>query len=200
MPSSNTNSTKKWRPTFSTTIDPTVFNGSRPRGIINLIQGTGPTAGLFFALAADARIHTYSSSLASLNPVTTDTYTHANMQTNSFYVRVALSPCGRWLASGGAAAGSAFVYDVSNAHSASTYSPHSNSAPFAGHSRGVQLRGQSGEVGAVDWAMDEGMGGMLATCADDGTVRTWRANPDVALLCGKDPEEAKWDWAFAVGQ
>ena len=199
MLSSNTNSTNKWRPTFSTTIDPTAFNGSRPRGIINLTQGTGPTAGLLFALAADARIHTYSSSLVSLNPATTDTYAHTNMQTNSFYVRVALSPCGRWLASGGAAAGSGFLYDVSNAHSASTYS-HSDSAPFAGHSRGVQLCGQLGEVAAVDWAADEGMGGMLATCADDGTVRIWRANPDVALLCGKDPEEARWDWAFAVGQ
>jgi denticleless len=108
------------------------------------------------------------------------------MQTNSFYVRVATSPCGNWLASGGAAAGSAFLYDVGNAARA-LYSP----PPY---SRGIQLRGQTGEVAAVDWA-----DGMLATCADDGTVRVWRPDSDTYTKCVKDPEESKWDWAWSVG-
>lgn len=129
-----------------------------------------------------------------MEPITTETYGHESMQTNSFYVRVAMSPCGRWLASGGARAGSAFLWDVSNASRASAFS-HSSS-PYRGHERGVQLRGQAGDVVAVDWAAD----GVLATCADDGTVRVWRADVDVHRHCVEDPEEAKWDWAWAVGE
>lgn len=114
------------------------------------------------------------------------------MQTNSFYVRAATSPCGRWLATGGAAAGSAFLYDVSNASRASAFSSPSM---YEGHSKGVQLRGQTGDVVAVDWA-----DGMLATCADDGTVRVWRPDGDTYRKCVKDPEESKWDWAWSVAE
>lgn len=107
------------------------------------------------------------------------------MKTNSFYVRVATSPCGRWLASGAAAAGSVFLYDISNAARAAR-----DTSPPA---RGVQLAGQTGEVAALDWA-----DGMLATCADDGTVRVWRADEEVYSRCRKDPEESKWEWAFSA--
>ncbi|KZP12082.1 WD40 repeat-like protein [Athelia psychrophila] len=170
--------------TNATSIDPTTFNGSRPRGIVSVSQGTGPTAGLLFALAADSRIHPYSAH-ASLDPFTSQIYEHENMKTNSFYVRVATSPCGRWLASGAAAAGSVFLYDISNAARAAR-----DTSPPA---RGVQLAGQTGEVAALDWA-----DGMLATCADDGTVRVWRADEEVYSRCRKDPEESKWEWAFSA--
>jgi denticleless len=175
------------KPTNSTTADPTTLNGSRPRGIISLAQGTGPTAGLLFALAADTHIHTYSTS-PTLNPLSSHTFSHENMQTNSFYVRIATSPCGRWLASGGAQAGSAFLYDIGNAARMST------AYGYKGHSSGVQLRGQTGEVAAVDWA-----DGILATCADDGTVRVWRPDEEVKRRCAKDPEGLKWDYAWSVG-
>ena len=56
----------------------------------------------------------------------------------------------------------------------------------------MELRGQTGEVGAMDWA-----DGMLATCADDGTVRVWRPDVDVARQCAEDPEEMKWSWSWA---
>lgn len=193
LPLTTGRSPKKIQPTSSSSIDPTTFGGSRPRGIISLTAGTGPTAGLLFALAADSRIHIYSAS-ASLNPLTTQTYCHENLKTHSFYVRISTSPCGRWLASGGAAAGSAFLFDVSNAFKASTCC--ASSSPFEDHSKGVQIRGQVGEVAAVDWASD----GMLATCADDGTVRVWRPDADVHRRCAKDSEESKWEWAWSVGQ
>lgn len=173
----------KPKPTNSTATDPTTLNGSRPRGIMSLTQGTGPTAGLLFALAADSRIYTYATS-STLNPLSSHTFSHKNMQTHSFYVRIATSPCGRWLVSGGAGAGSAFLYDIGNASSMSQYE---------GHSSGVQLRGQTGEVAAVDWA-----DGMLATCADDGTVRVWRPDGDVKRRCAKDPEELKWEYAWSI--
>jgi denticleless len=187
MTHTNSKPPSKQKPTSSTTIDPTTVNGSRPRGIISLTQGTGPTAGLLFALAADSRIHTYSTS-QTLNPVSTHVYSHPNMQTNSFYVRIATSPCGQWLASGGAEAGSAFLYDIGNA--GRIYS----TSEYDGQSGGVQLRGHTGEVAAVDWA-----GGTLATCADDGTVRVWRPDEDVKRRCAKDPEESKWEYAWSVG-
>lgn len=92
--------------------------------------------------------------------------------------------------SGGAQAGSAFLYDVGNAGRMSFASPFQ----YEAHSRGVQLRGQTGEVAAVDWAE-----GMLATCADDGTVRVWRSEEEIKRRCTKDPEELKWEYAWSVG-
>ena len=175
----------KFKHTHATSTDPTTFNGSRPRGIISVTQGHGPTAGFLFALAADSQIYTYSH--ASLEPISERSYEHKNMKTNSFYVRVAASPCGRWLASGATAAGSVFLYDVSGASRSAV------DEPLAAQVSGVQLTGQSGEVAALDWA-DE----MVATCADDGTVRVWRPDEEVYSRCRKDPEESKWEWAWST--
>jgi denticleless len=163
---------------FSSPVDPTILHGSRrPRGIIALAGGTGPTAGIVFGLGADSRIHTYAQS--SLSARTTG-YTHDNLQGNSFYVGLALSPCGRWLASGGTGAqGSNFLFDVSDAGQSQ---------------RGVELRGQLGEVGALDWSEDS-----LTTCADDGTVRVWRPDIETYRACTEQPEEKRWDWSWALG-
>ncbi|KAJ7276111.1 WD40-repeat-containing domain protein [Mycena haematopus] len=162
---------------LSSPLDPTLSQGSRPRGIVSLVNGTGPTTGLLFALSADARIQTYGrDSLATFG----NTYTHANLQTN-FYVKLAASPCGRWLASGGAGVpGSSFMFDVSNATRATA------------EQTGVELRGQSGDVGGVDWAQ-----GMLSTCWDDGIVRVWRPEIDTYRACVENPEEKRWDWCWS---
>ncbi|KAH7930754.1 WD40 repeat-like protein [Leucogyrophana mollusca] len=174
-------------PQYSSALDPTTLNGSRrPRGITGLTSGSGPTAGLLFALGADSHLHTYSHSLMPL-----DADTHPNMHTNSFYVRLAASPCGRWLASGNAGRnGSFFLFDVSNAGraSVSSYARCSNPAQTM-----VELRGQTGEIGAVDWA-----DGMVATCADDGTVRVWRPDVEVYRKCAADPQEQKWEWTWST--
>ncbi len=63
-----------------------------------------------------------------------------------------------------------------------------------GRGRGVELQGQKGEVGAVDWAE-----GALTTCADDGTVRIWREDIETYRHCQEDPEEMKWGWSWSVG-
>jgi len=165
-------------------FDPTTLHGARrPRGLTSFTLGTGLTAGLLFALGADSRVHTYT--VSDLMPQTAG-YQHEKMQTNSFYVRVAVSPCGNWLSSGSNGTGGVFLYDVSNASR-----PSQMTATCA--SAGVELRGQKGEVGAVDWAE-----GMLATCADDGSVRVWRPDVDVYRTCKGKPEECKWDWAWAL--
>ncbi|KAJ7774271.1 WD40 repeat-like protein [Mycena maculata] len=163
----------------SSPLDPTAGQASRrPRGIISLVDGSGPTAGLIFALAADSRIYTYArDSLAAFG----NSYTHENLQTN-FYVKLAASPCGRWVATGGAGvSGSSFAFDVSNA--TRTSGPKQT---------GVELKGHSGDAGGVDWAPD-----MLATCWDDGMVRIWRADTETYRVCLVQSEEKRWDWCWA---
>ncbi|KAF7355059.1 WD40 repeat-like protein [Mycena sanguinolenta] len=162
---------------LSSPLDPTHSQGPRPRGIVSLVSGTGPSTGLLFALSTDARIHTYGrDSLAAFGT----TYTHANLQTN-FYVKLATSPCGRWLASGGAGAfGSSFMFDISNATRA------------AADQIGVELKGHSGDAGVVDWAQE-----MLSTCWDDGMVRVWRPDVETYRACVENPEEKRWDWCWS---
>ena len=143
----------------------------------------GPSSGLIFGLGADSRVHVYDA--LSLNPLHVG-YSHRSMQTNSFYVGLSLSHCGRWLATGGAVGdstqGSVFLFDVGNA------TRQTNPAHIQ---EGVQLKSQQGEVGAVDWADN-----MLASCADDGTVRVWRPDVEIYRECIRDPEESRWDWSW----
>ncbi|KAJ4472242.1 WD40-repeat-containing domain protein [Lentinula aciculospora] len=170
---------KRFIPSLCTPIDPTTSHGShRPRGILSLTAGIGPSSGLLFALGADSRIHTYMASSLSPLPIS---FTDPNIQVNgSFYISSAISPCGRWLASGGGK--SALLFDVSTAAS-----------PYARASSGVELKAQLGEVYAVDWA-----DGMIATCADDRTVRIWRPDVDLYQSCLEDPNEYKWKWSWAM--
>ena len=167
---------------YSSPLDPTTLRGSRrSRGIISLVGGSGPSAGLLFGLGADSRIHTYDlPSLAAQSTV----YTHSNLQANSFYVGLSMSPCGRWLASAGSGKqGSTFLFDVANASRAGSATQ-----------QGLELNGrQTGEVGAIDWAQD-----MLATCIDDGTVRVWRPDLETYLGCIENPEQRQWDWSWSM--
>lgn len=169
-------------------LDPTTQHGSlRPRGLTSLVAGHGPSAGLLFALGADARVHTYAQ--PTLHPLAPHSaLSHPALCAPSFYVRAALSPCGRWLATGGSGANAAaFTFDVAGV---AANAARGNAGAGV---RGVQLRGQTGEVGAVDWAQ-----GTLATCADDGTVRVWRPDVEAYRRCQKSPEEATWDYAWAI--
>ncbi|KAL5530610.1 hypothetical protein ACEPAF_6868 [Sanghuangporus sanghuang] len=154
----------------------------RARGINSLALGSGPSAGRIFALSKDSRVHTYNVSGAAGIPLgvqqADQAYTHRHMIANSFYVRTSVSPCGRWMATGGVS-GSAFLFDVGAGSTDKLVT------------EGIELRGQEGEVGAVDWAYDA-----LATCADDGTVRVWRPDTETFNECKENPEDAKWDWSW----
>jgi len=180
-------------PIDESALDPTMLHNSRrARGISSLALGTGPSESLLFGLGNDSKIHTYNTCGASGIPLNIDqghgahnTYTHPRMTTNSFYVKLSVSPCGRWLASGGSN-GSAYVFDVA----AQSRPSNSDLGPVA--AQGMELKGQMGEVGAIDWAE-----GQLATCADDGTVRIWRPDVEIQRSCVRDPEEARWNWSWA---
>lgn len=166
---------------YSSSVDPTTLYGSgRPRGIVSLASGLGPSAGVIFAMGADSRIHTYD--LQTLTPQSIS-FHHENLQTNSFYVGVSISPCGRWLVCGGSGTqGSSFVFNVENA-----------ARPWLSMQPGFELKGERGEAGAVDWTRDT-----LAACTDDGTVRIWRQDVSVYRRCLEDPEQAKWDYSWVV--
>ncbi|KAJ4492918.1 WD40-repeat-containing domain protein [Lentinula edodes] len=175
----STAKSKRFTPSLYTPTDPTTLHGSRrPRGILSLTEGIGPSSGLLFALGADSRIHTYVASSLSSLPIS---FTDPNIQVNgSFYISSAVSPCGEWLATGGGK--SALLFDIAAA-----------AKPYARASPGVELKAQTGEVYAVDWA-----DGMLASCADDRTVRIWRPDVDVYRSCLEDPDNYKWKWSWSV--
>lgn len=163
-------------------MDPTTFHGSkRPRGIISLAKGFGPTAGLVFGLGQDSRIHTYT--LPSLVSQAIG-YVDDALQSTSFYAGLALSPCGNWLACGASnPKSSSFLFEVSEA---------GRSRRPVEAERAIELPGTAGEIGAVDWA-----DGSLATCADDGTVHVWRPDIKVYRQCQEKPDEARWDWSWS---
>ncbi|PPQ77686.1 hypothetical protein CVT25_011120 [Psilocybe cyanescens] len=165
---------------YSSFIDPTTRASKRARGILSMAIGRGPSTGLIFAFSADSRIHIYD--LPSLN-ARSASFSHENLQTSSFYVGLSVSPCGRWLACGGSPnTGNSFLFDVEGA---------SRTGPI--QDKGVELKGQMGEVGSVDWAQES-----LATCADDGTVRVWRPDLTTHIKCREQPDECRWDQSWSV--
>ena len=178
---------RQTRPVQMTPLDPTVeFDSSssrRARGITSLSVGTGPTEGLLFALANDSNIHTISAD--TLTPISTSTFSHETMLTNSFYVKSAISPCGRWIVAGSSDR-KAFLYDVSNA------SRNFEISPWEGKCGVVELGQNRCEVGAVDWGHN-----IFAACFDRA-VRVWRPDIETRKLCERDPEEQKWNWSWAT--
>ena len=177
---------RQTRPIQMSPLDPTVeFNSSasrRARGITSLSVGTGPTEGLLFALANDWNIHTFTAD--TLTPISS-TFTHETMRTNSFYVKSAISPCGRWMVTGSSDR-KTFLYDVSNA------SRNFEISSWEGKCSVVELEGARSEVGAVDWGHD-----IFAACYARA-VRVWRPDIETRRLCERDPEEQTWNWSWAT--
>jgi len=168
-------------------LDPTIeFDSSssrRPRGITSLSVGTGPTEGLLFALANDSNIHTFSAD--TLTPISSSIFSHETMRTNSFYVKSAISPCGRWMVTGSSDR-KVFLYDIGNA------SRNFEISPWEGNCSVVELGGSNSEVGAVDWGHD-----VFAACYDRA-IRVWRPDIEARRLCERDPEGQKWGWSWAT--
>lgn len=160
--------------------DSTLSHGARrARGIVNIQLGSGPTSGLIFALGQDSRIHTYSLATLDAQP---SSYVHPNLQISTFYVGMAISPCGRFIASGSVGTtGSTYLFDVSRA-----------GQPFVSTECGIELHGQRSEIGGVDWGHD-----MLATCADEGTVHVYRPNAEMYSKCIEGDKDARMEWGGA---
>ena len=84
-------------------------------------------------------------------------FTHTDLDTNSFYVKISISPCGQYVASGSRDS-NVYIWD--------TFCPL---AP-------VRCIGHRAESTAVDWSP---YGLELASASDDMTCRTWK--PDTPL-------------------
>ena len=121
---------------------------------------------------------------------------------SSFYVRLAISPCGRYLAAGSSGSGyNTHIWDLKTQRSSRLYGETKEA--------GVVLKGHTGEVGGVDWAGDTVRKNshptyskteipvcQLATCGDDYLVRLWRPNAHTSNAARlSEDNECKWRWS-----
>lgn len=177
--------------------DPTLCapGARRSRSVNSLVES--PLTGDLYALCGDSKVHTlrpsayHDASTASASPeaIRPGVYTDPALLVNSFYIRLALSPCGRYLSSGSARGGVAsWAVDT-----------RETGGGGGGGSEAVRLRmgmggsawaaGREREMGAVDWGRD-----VLAACADDLATRIWRADPERAKAIGEDPKGENEGW------
>ncbi|WVF66701.1 hypothetical protein IAT40_001443 [Kwoniella sp. CBS 6097] len=188
--------------------DPTLHGTTpsrRARSINALCES--PTTGDLYALCGDSKIHSLRPSYALYananneecsspsTPNTTSreaiglrTYTDPNLLVSSFYIRLAISPDGRYLSSG-SCRGGVMTWD--------TKSPtgRDDQATRLGMGMGgvVWPEGKEREVCAVDWGKD-----MLAASSDDLATRIWRSNRDAARWLKQDPAAASQEWVGAI--
>ncbi|KAG0662509.1 hypothetical protein C6P46_003249 [Rhodotorula mucilaginosa] len=131
---------------------------TRPHGISSL--RLAPDGRKLYALSTDA-------SIVALDPLNLThaapliTFTPSTVQHGSFYIRCAISPCSRFLASG-TSGGEILVWDTEGSGSGQ---------------EAVSLRGHELEVGQLDWAADS-----LVSAGDDLLVRFWRPNLAISRL------------------
>lgn len=118
--------------------DPTISSESkRPRGITSIALGTNDS--LVYGLGTDGTIRSYlTSTLQSRSQLQVALPQFNSSSSLPFYCKLAASPCGRWLASGGTD-GKAYLYDVSNGTAAYNQKP-------------VVLKGQTQDVTGLSWA------------------------------------------------
>ncbi|GAA5887296.1 hypothetical protein JCM5296_004593 [Sporobolomyces johnsonii] len=142
---------------------------ARPHGIASM--QVAPDGRKLYALSTDSRIYAFDPlNLTHPAPLRTLVPPLPSATAASFYVRCAVSPCSRYLASG-SADGSLFLWDTEG-----------------DGTDAVRVRGHEREVSGLDWG-HEG----LATCSDDHLVRHWRFNPSVARR-RTHPTSTTGDW------
>ncbi|KAG0222828.1 hypothetical protein BGW41_005852 [Actinomortierella wolfii] len=119
-----------------------------------------------YAVSSDNHLYMYNASTLGA-PIRQ--FTGENFACSSYYIKIAVSPDGQFVASGSSK--NLYVWDVDR--------PHKKPLIFHGHER---------EVTAVDWAKDLGDGTQLSGCSDDATVRIWKPNSQLAQQCRDDSQ------------
>ncbi|BGP55690.1 hypothetical protein JCM8202v2_003297 [Rhodotorula sphaerocarpa] len=179
--------TRRVNPATWETNEDAVTNteAARPHGISSLVLA--PDGRKLYALSTDSSIVALDPlNLTHLAPVTT--FQSPLSQHGSFYIRCAVSPCSRYLASG-SSSGDISVWDTAGTGAAQ---------------EAVRLRGHELETGQLDWAEDS-----LVSASDDALVRFWRPNMSLARLRKADraslsdaeavqAEQARDRWSGAV--
>jgi denticleless len=109
----------------------------RPRGITSIALGTNDS--MIYGRGTDGIVHSYlTRTLQACPSLPSPSSTVAALQ---FTYKLATSPCGRWLGTG-SADGSAYLYDISNHHTAHEQTP-------------VALHGHKDHVMGLNWANSE---------------------------------------------
>ncbi len=128
--------------------DPTVSGAKpsrRPRSVNALCED--PRSGDLYTLCGDSKIHVLRPSAANagdpLEAIMPYKYAHPNLLTRSFYIRMALSSDGRYLACGSSHAG-VMTWDTSHARHSTDVCASSLAVPST----------STPEVIAVDWGKD----------------------------------------------
>ncbi|GHJ85909.1 hypothetical protein NliqN6_2311 [Naganishia liquefaciens] len=170
----------------SETLDRTADRGRRSRGIISLIEAQGKV----YAMCNDARIHSHA--IASPRLALPTFYTHPNMTTSSFYLKLAVSPCEGYLACG-TTAGRFAMWGIERDFLGRWDAPGGEAVNAV---QGVEcgFGGHTRQVGAIDWAADQ-----IATGSDDYSSRVWR--PDEEAYTGmREGQTGASYWAGSVAR
>ncbi|GAA5983193.1 hypothetical protein JCM10908_000190 [Rhodotorula pacifica] len=152
--------TRRINPATHETNEDAVTNTetTRPHGISSLTLA--PDGRKLYALSTDSSVVALDPlNLTHIAPLTT--FTSPLNQHGSFYIRCAVSPCSRFLASG-SSSGDITVWDTEG-----------SGRP----EEAVRLRGHEIEVGQLDWSHNS-----LVSAGDDLLVRFWRPNMSMSRL------------------
>ncbi|GAA5948118.1 hypothetical protein JCM3765_007118 [Sporobolomyces pararoseus] len=134
----------------------TTANTARPHGIANM--QLAPDGRKLYALSTDSQIYAFDPlNLTHPAPLRTFVPPLPTLSAASFYVRCAVSPNSRYLASG-SADGSVYLWDTEG-----------------NGTDAVRVRGHEREVSGLDWTHNG-----LGTCSDDYLVRQWRFETSIS--------------------
>lgn len=149
--------------------------GRRRHGIASLdIDASGTK---LLASSTDSSIYLYDAQQLGLG----HSQLLAGHTANSFYIRAAFSPCGRFVASGsGDTAG--YIWDLEGERYTAESGCVQPIVRLCGH--------RGGDVSVVEWSNADPF--TLVTCGDDTTVKVWRANAALG--------ERSSDEGYGIGQ
>ncbi|ORY22130.1 WD40-repeat-containing domain protein [Naematelia encephala] len=166
--------------------DPTIQGSSTRARSLNAMTEC-PLTGDLYVACGDSRIHTLRPSAANTDDTSPPlpeaiqprVFANPDFLIRTFYVRLAVSPDGRYLACG-------------NSHDGiMTFDTRDGKGVKVGLGYGGY--GREREVSAVDWGKD-----LLVACADDLATRVYRPNMEARELMRRDPYKAGSEWAGAA--
>ncbi|TPX44173.1 hypothetical protein SeLEV6574_g04667 [Synchytrium endobioticum] len=157
----------------------------RPHGLTSLTMNSNGS--LLFASCSDNSVHVYNSSSLSqpICQLRADTF-----KVTSFYVKTAVSPDDRFLASG-SSDGGLYVWDVES------YLKRDHMSKYGP----IILKGHTSEVTSVSWSGGGDISQQhIANASDDMTVRVWKWDAKVVsdLQNGKVSNRPTHLWGTAV--
>lgn len=151
----------KSKPAYSTTDMTYSAVTKRSYGITSLILS--PTSDdLAWALGFDNAVHRFHPNLPELTPIDplSSPLSHPNLSVNSFFVRMSLSPCTRYLGVG-SSSGAPIMFDA--------WSKNVGVALAGAHAPGQETANV-----ALTMTTDDEIEAFSAS--DDGQIRRWRMN------------------------